>query len=89
MDINCKPILKKDQMEKYERYAKLKAKKLQLKRMKVKQVIFKFKVWARFGAAFDLNPYILYTNISGVYISKILKMKNEYSSPDLFCIQMQ
>ena len=40
MDINCKPILKKDQMEKYERYAKLKAKKLQLKRMKVKKVIF-------------------------------------------------
>lgn len=37
MDINCKPILKKDQMEKYERYAKLKAKKLQLKRMKVKK----------------------------------------------------
>lgn len=42
LDINCKPILVQEQMQKYEQYSKLKARKLELKRIKVKQEQQKF-----------------------------------------------
>jgi len=69
MDINCSPILKADQMEKYERYAKLKARKLQLKKLKVKKEQQQFLKLLSDGA----NPLKAIPGFGDDNINKLIK----------------
>jgi len=88
LDINCKPMLVQEQMNRFDQYSKLKARKSELKRIKVKQEQQKF---LKLMSSND-NPLKAIPGFGDESIKKLVKELGDFldtSDPDMKVINMK